>query len=424
MRAVITRTVKLHPIQAAFRRSDALYRGFVGGRGSGKSWVGAYDLIRRARRGRTYLVGSPTGVLMGDTTFPTFKELAQGLGVWGSAKLTPYPNVQLTTGATIRFRTAEDPEKMRGPNLSGAWLDEASLMDVGAFQIIIPALREAGEQGWLSATFTPKGQQHWTYATFGTGRPDSALFHARTRDNPFNPPGFEDTLRRQYPEILARQELAGEFCDLDGDAWQVVPTAWVQAAMARWTPAGRHPASLSCIGVDVARGGAAQTVLARRYLSWFAPLERHPGRTTPDGPAVVGLIALALRENPEALVNVDVIGVGASVFDGCRANGWYCMGVNFAGVIEALDRAGVLRFANNRAFAYWGMRELLDPANGHNVQLPPDDELLADLTAPRWKMTVRGVLIESKEDIAKRIGRSTDCGDAVILATLLPPPSV
>ena len=48
----------------------------------------------------------------------------------------------------------------------------------------------------------------------------------------------------------------------------------------------------------------------------------------------------------------------------------------------------------------------------------PDNELLADLTAPRWKMTVSGVQIEKKEEIEKRIGRSPDCGDAVVYAVM------
>lgn len=206
-------------MQAAFRRSNSLYRAFVGGRGAGKSWIGAYDLVRRARRGRTYLVGSPTGVLLNDTTYPTFKAIAEDLGVWGGAKLTPYPNVTLTTGATIRFRTAEDPEKLRGPNLTGVWLDEASLMEEGAYKICLGSLREAGEQGWLSATFTPKGLAHWTYQCFGTGKPDTELFHATTADNPFNAASFAATLARQYAGRFAQQELGGEFVALEGAEW-------------------------------------------------------------------------------------------------------------------------------------------------------------------------------------------------------------
>lgn len=218
----LRKTIRLHRVQHAFRKSTVAFRGFVGGRGSGKSWAGAYDLLRRARRGRTYLVGSPTSVLMQDTTFPTFKALAQDLGVWdpAGARLSPYPTVRLGTGATIRFRTAENPERMRGPNLSGCWLDEASLMPKGAYLINIAALREGGEQGWLSATFTPKGLSHWTYEVFGKYKPDTEIFHAATRDNPFLPPAFQDTLQRQYGAGLrAEQELDGRFVNVEGAEW-------------------------------------------------------------------------------------------------------------------------------------------------------------------------------------------------------------
>ena len=42
--------------------------------------------------------------------------------------------------------------------------------------------------------------------------------------------------------------------------------------------------------------------------------------------------------------------------------------------------------------------------------------LLAELTAIRWKLMTRGIQIESKDDIKKRLGRSTDKADAVIMA--------
>ena len=45
-----------------------------------------------------------------------------------------------------------------------------------------------------------------------------------------------------------------------------------------------------------------------------------------------------------------------------------------------------------------------------------DPELLADLCAPKWSLSTAGILIESKDEIAERIGRSTDCGDAVVMA--------
>ncbi len=40
---------------------------------------------------------------------------------------------------------------------------------------------------------------------------------------------------------------------------------------------------------------------------------------------------------------------------------------------------------------------------------------MADLTAPRWSPRIRGVQIEEK-DIIKRIGRSPDKGESLMLA--------
>jgi predicted phage terminase large subunit-like protein len=162
--------------------------------------------------------------------------------------------VLLSTGATIRFRTAEDPDRMRGPNLSGVWLDEASLMDQDAYSIVIGSLREAGEQGWLSATFTPKGPFHWTYETFAKGREDTAIFRAHTRENPFNPPGFADTLAKQYGPQFARQELGGEFVETEGAEW---PAAWFPDSL--WFhdwPVGRI--TLRVAAVDPSKGKGAK----------------------------------------------------------------------------------------------------------------------------------------------------------------------
>lgn len=207
--------IQLHQAQAQFRRSSALYRGFVGGRGAGKSWVGAYDLTRRAKPGRTYLVAAPTYPMLRDSSIRSFEGITRAIGFLKSFSRGENV-VTLGNGAQILFRSTDNPDRLRGPNLSGAWLDEAGEMSEQAYLIAIACLREGGEQGWLSATFTPRGRQHWTYRVFGQGKDDTALFTACTSENPFNPPGFEDTLRKQYTSAFAEQELAGRFVDLAG----------------------------------------------------------------------------------------------------------------------------------------------------------------------------------------------------------------
>ena len=109
----IRRIFELTPAQSDFRQASALYRGFVGGRGAGKSFVGAYDLIRRAERGKTYLVVGPTYTSLLDSSFRSFLGIARDLNVVDAGRLrkSAPPAVTLTTGAEILFRSGDDPEK-------------------------------------------------------------------------------------------------------------------------------------------------------------------------------------------------------------------------------------------------------------------------------------------------------------------------
>jgi len=250
-----------------------------------------------------------------------------------------------------------------------------------------------------------------------TIRPRSRSFiPARLHDNPYLMDTNYEAVLQGMPEPLRSQMLYGDFAaGSRDDPWQVIPTAWIRAAQARWTPDGQRGPQ-DCVGVDVARGGADKTVLSRRYGAWFAPLEKYPGSDTPDGQAVAGLTLSALTAGGTA--NVDVIGVGASVYDLLRQQEAHVSAINFAEGSEEMDRSHTLRFANKRAEAYWKLREALDPDKGDGLMLPPDTELLADLCSPRWSMKTRGIQVELKEDIVKRIGRSPDAGDALVLAAL------
>ena len=68
---------------------------------------------------------------------------------------------------------------------------------------------------------------------------------------------------------------------------------------------------------------------------------------------------------------------------------------------------------------YWLLREALDPTNPDPIALPPDQELLGDLTAPRYKVVTMGkgaaIQISSKDDIRLVLGRSPDKGDSVAM---------
>ena len=94
--------------------------------------------------------------------------------------------------------------------------------------------------------------------------------------------------------------------------------------------------------------------------------------------------------------------------------------VKFNGAHAATGRTKdrTLDFANKRAAAWWAFREALDPdqRDGSPICLPDDPALRADLAAPHWELTARGILIEDKDEIRKRLGRSPDKADAVVMA--------
>ncbi len=253
--------------------------------------------------------------------------------------------------------------------------------------------------------------------------------HPDALSRTFIPAGLKDNAfldAEEYRKRLASLPEPYRTALLDGDptagmkdgADQLIPSAWLRAAMNRWQP--REPGGLSCLGVDVAREGNDKTVLCPRYGNWFGELASYPGSQTPDGYAVINLAAPYLARGGYA--NVDVIGIGSAVVDLGRGKNF--VGINFAEGTKAQDRTGSFGFSNKRAEAYWRTRELLDPdrelSDGEELpQVFPDDELFADLTAPKFKLESTGIRVEKKDDIKKRLGRSPDKGDAFALSVII-----
>lgn len=248
-------------------------------------------------------------------------------------------------------------------------------------------------------------------------QPQSRTFiPARVGDNKYMTPQYLATLHA-LPEPTRSLMLYGDFqAGLEDDPWQVVPTAWVEAAMRRWTDRSPKPEMMN-VGVDVARGGRDSTVIARRHAEWWfdKPLT-YQGEVTNDGPKVAGLTIAAVRD--DAPIAIDVIGVGASPYDFLMSHNQQVVGVNVSERSYATDKSGRLTFINLRSETWWHARELLDPSANNGIALPPDDRLKADLCAPKWQPQGAAIRVESREDIVKRIGRSPDYASAYLLAMM------
>lgn len=237
------------------------------------------------------------------------------------------------------------------------------------------------------------------------------FFHASLKDNPaLAATGYGATIEA-LPEPL-RSFLKGNFSALRAaNPWQVVPRAWTQAAVTRWTE--EPPGPLSALGVDVARGGQDETALAPRHGLWYGPIESYPGRSTPDGQSVTALIVQ--RDPGDAAIAIDVIGVGGSVYDNTKEL-YRCIPVNVSEKTADADRSGKLRFANLRSALWWQIRESLDPVHGDEIALPNDPVLIEELCTPRFEVRGGVIHVESKDNLRARLGRSTNRADALLLS--------
>lgn len=226
--------------------------------------------------------------------------------------------------------------------------------------------------------------------------------------------GYKATLQA-LPEPLRSQMLRGDFnAGASDPAWQTIPTEWVKAAMARWKPRDAK-GDMTALGLDPARGGIDKTSAARRHGQWFDELITVPGTVTKDGPSAAAFAVPLVRNG--ACIVVDEIGIGSSALDFLVGLNLNVMGVNGSESSNAMTKAGNLRFRNRRAEMYWLFREALDPTNPDPIALHPDQELLADLTAVRYKVVTMGkvaaIQMRSKDEIREALGRSPDKGDSV-----------
>lgn len=239
---------------------------------------------------------------------------------------------------------------------------------------------------------------------------------ARLSDNP-------DLARTNYASVLASlpEELRRAYRDGDfsvgqkDDDFQVIPTAWIEAAQQRWNERAPHRMMMTAMAVDVAPGGGDQRVIAIRYGGWFAPLvaERQVDKT---GRLTAAEVVKYRRDRCPVIVDLGG-GWGGDALIALKDNGIEVVAFNGVVSVSTRTRDGKIKFKNKRAEAIWRMREALDPSQegGSVVALPPDPELKADLAAYQWTLTTDGILIGDKQKMRERLGRSPDKGDAVVM---------
>jgi hypothetical protein len=241
---------------------------------------------------------------------------------------------------------------------------------------------------------------------------------SKLSDNPYlRDTGYRERLEN-LPEPLRSQLINGDFlAGREDHEWQVIPTAWVKAAQDRWLKAPEKRRTMIALAGDIALGGKDDVVLAPLYEdAWFGPLITVPGADFKD-PADIGDLMLKHRRDGADLSVDGTGGWGSGVKSRLKTHHEIdCASIVFSAESAAKTKDGKLGFVNLRAEMLWKLREALDPESGDDPMLPPDPRILAELTTPRYRLRRTDILVESKDEIRKRLGTSTDRGDAIMMA--------
>ena len=311
------------------------------------------------------------------------------------------------SGARIYIIGADHPDALRGGYWDGAILDEFAQIKKELWdEVLRPALSD--REGWAVFIGTPKGQNQF-YEMYQRALNDPAWFSClyRVDETGIIPDDELDDMKRDMTPMAIRQEL---YCDFSASASDVViPIDLVTEAAKRELTEADVSGAPVIIGLDVARFGDDATVLTVRKGLWCQRQQVHRGLDTMQAADV---LINAINTYKPSAVFIDVGAMGAGVIDRVRMLHYSVTEVNFAGSPQDTDR-----YANLRAEMYFKLKAWLEGGGA----LPNEPTLKSELSVVEYSFARNGkILLEPKEKIKEKIGKSPDYADSLALTFAMP----
>ena len=319
--------------------------------------------------------------------------------------------ISLPNGSAIRLFGADNPDALRGLYFDGVIIDEVAQIKPEVWgEIIRPA--RADRKGWAVFIGTPKGvnlfSQIYDQALQlqSEGDPDwCAMCYSVLETGAIDTKELE-SLRKEMSDNEFRQEFLCDFNAAADDA--LIGIELVRQAKARYYDPDQYNFAPIVMGVDVARFGSdASVIQVRQGLKAFDPIV-YRGL---DNMELADRVAAKIEELRPAAVFIDS-GAGAGVIDRLRHLRHTVNEVPFGGQANNPEV-----YANRRIEMWEGCKEWLK-AGGW---IPNNTTLEADLCAPTYGFNPSGrKILEPKDKIKERIGRSPDLADALCLTFSAP----
>lgn len=303
----------------------------------------------------------------------------------------------------------DNADRWKGADLGWFYVDQAEEIEEDGFNMLGSRLRLKvdGIRPRYKGILTANPAPCWLKGRFirGEGGEEYGFIQSLPGENPHNPSDYVEQLRKLYknrPELL-RAYVEGNWDELEGINLVIKPD-WIAACR---TFLGYSGETRRVVGVDVARFGDDETVIYCVENGNIVDEDIYGQKSTME--TAYRALAMAQRRNAN-LIAVDAGGVGGGVVDRLEE---LKGDITVVGIDSASKPDNQLMFLNKRAEIWWKAGE--DFAN-RRVGVGNDDRLIADLGTPMYRHLNGRIVIESKDEIKKRLNRSPDRGDAFVIA--------
>ena len=316
--------------------------------------------------------------------------------------------ITLINGSEIIYMGMSEEEnvsKLKSMELGWFCIDEASEIPQETFLLFQSRLRRRCFDGKFPPFYgllASNPEDCYLKDTFvlGQGGKDYAFIPSLPKDNPYLPPDYEKKLRESFPEDWVRRFLEGSWDELStGD--MVIPGEWIRRAINREI----EIEDKKVIGADIARFGDDEIVIS--FLQGNRLVEQDISNKQ-SLMETVGRIINKRKKNNARLVAVDDVGLGGGISDRLLEMDEPVMPIN--GGERAVQED---KFVNLKTEMWWYARGLFEKGQ---VSIINDPILIRQLGAVKYHYRSNGkTVVEPKDEVKTRLGRSPDRADAFIL---------
>ena len=203
---------KLLPAQSACYKMQRKHKAFIGGIGSGKTWFGGLWAAQQTILPGDGMVLAPTYRMLEDVTQLEYFSFLRDMRVPFQHEVSR-GRIKTPIGY-VYLRSADSADRLRGPNLTWAWGDEAALWGEDSFKVLLGRLRINDARSLL--TTTPAGF-NWLWEYFENRKNENyGYVRGSSKENTYLDAQFVSDLQRDYSTEYADQEIEGKFVAFEG----------------------------------------------------------------------------------------------------------------------------------------------------------------------------------------------------------------